>query len=370
MSKDHGRDIQSRLKTIRKMIVWVASGTVLILIAVLLLVEIDERVLATGTIWAEKDTRLHAAEDGILEKVFVREGTHVRANEAVVSIDATEHRQSLQTITASIEKARAEVALQKLRLERTLQVPLPAEFWNVREEMLSRKERSAQALSNLQRSTDLHEKGLISAQDLEMARLEWELSRIEETKIQERMEVLEGGLEDTIRNEAAAGYDTALAALHSLEVEKEIHLAAIERATLRAPEDGLVTLVTKTRPGQRVNRGDVLAHIAHGPPTRVELLAEESQFYRVKPGQKVLMRSPAFDPLRHGYIEGRVIRSALQSEPESENAESPAGQTPSFRVVAEIDVTPQPLILGSSVEAKILLRRVPIWRLLFPVASE
>ena len=75
------------------------------------------------------------------------------------------------------------------------------------------------------------------------------------------------------------------------------------------------------------------------------------------------MRSNTFDPLRHGYIEGTIQRVAI--EPENNDQ-----REPSYRVVASIEHTPQPLVLGSTVDARIIIRRVPLWRLLLPHPRE
>jgi len=76
------------------------------------------------------------------------------------------------------------------------------------------------------------------------------------------------------------------------------------------------------------------------------------------------MSSMAFDPLRDGYIEGRVESVALQ--PESSVAPATGADVPSYRIIVAVDHSPQVLVGGSRVEAKVILRRVPLWRLLFP----
>ncbi len=356
--------MRERLVKIRRLIIWVSSGTLCLLVAALVFVPVDERVRATGAVWPSANSRLHALEDGLLGEVAVREGAVVKTGDALVSMDTTGDQERLRTVEASITSAMADVSLQKLRLERILKIPLPAEFWYVQEELLSQQERSAQTRNDQDRATELYAKGLISAQDLEQTRLAVELSKIEELKIKGRSKMLDGGLEKAIRDEATAEYDASVATLRSLEVEREILQEAIHRATLRAEADGTVTLVTKRRSGQRVDRGEPLVYLAHGPVNRAELFADESQLHRVQAGQRVLMSSMAFDPLRDGYIEGRVESVALQ--PESSVAPATGADVPSYRIIVAVDHSPQVLVGGSRVEAKVILRRVPLWRLLFP----
>ena len=94
----------------------------------------------------------------------------------------------------------------------------------------------------------------------------------------------------------------------------------------------------------------------------MKLFATEREYHRIKTGQRVLMTSPAFDRYRYGYIEGTVVATAIESEPQDSGGEKRV-----YRVHVRVDQTPQPLMLGSSVEADIILRRTPIWRLLLPV---
>ena len=147
--------------------------------------------------------------------------------------------------------------------------------------------------------------------------------------------------------------------MRELEVQRDHCLAAIERCVIRAPADGIVTLLSKRRPGVKVTRGEDLAHLAHGAPVRVDIYCGENQYHRVRPGQRVLMRSNSFDALRHGYIEGTVQRVGIEPEIREDGE-------PRFHVVALIEHAPQPLVLGSTVEARIIIRRTPLWRLILP----
>lgn len=57
----------------------------------------------------------------------------------------------------------------------------------------------------------------------------------------------------------------------------------------------------------------------------------------------------------------------MQSAQNTEGGESNQGTREArFRVVASIDSSPQPLVIGSGVDASIVLRRVSLWRLLVP----
>ncbi len=352
-------NIQAQLLRLRRLILWGSGGALAVLLAALAFVPFDERVLARGVVGAETDTHLYAPADGVLAALEVREGDRVAAGQAVLRLDDTEWREQLQATEASLGRARGELARQKAAMETTAGLPLPKEFWHTQEEIGLARERIRYEQLQVGRATELYNRGLVSRQDLETARLALEVALSEESKIHDRLRILEQGLEGKIMNEAAARIDEAYGALRELEVQRDHCRAALERCVVRAPAAGTVTLLTKRRPGVKVARGEDLAHLAHGEPVRVDIFCGENQYHRLRPGQRVLMRSNAFDALRHGYIEGSVERVGM--EPESrEDGE------PRYRIVARIEQSPVPLVLGSTVEARIIIRRTPLWRLLLP----
>jgi len=349
----------------RRLILASSAIVGVVLILLLLFVPVDERVVASGVVRSERDSYLYAPFDGLISSVPVYEGMSVKKGDPLMELDTTEYRDRLKQVEASIEKSREDLAFQQARLERTLKLPLPQEFWHMQEELDIIRERVLQAESERRRAAGLHAKGLMSLQDLERATLAMDLAKAEEAKLIEKSRIVEEGLESRILKEATAEIQAARASLKALEVDREIAASAIERCTIRSPEDGVVTYIKTRRPGTRVQPGDDLAHVSHGPGTRVDIYAGQNQYHRVAVGQRVLMRSNSFDTLRHGYIEGKVVRLAV--EPRSDPPEGiPSTGTPLFRVVANVEKTPQDLVIGSTVEAKIIIRRAPLWRLLLP----
>lgn len=359
-TEDKQGNIQQQLRRMRRVVVVLLVLSTVLLLGLLIFVPIDERVDAKGTVTSERDTHLYAPEDGTLKATDAHEGDQVKKGQAVLHLDDTHHQAELQQIEAAITKARSELDFQKARLERTAKLPLPKEFWHMQEELGIARERIHQSTVEFQRASDLHAKGLLSQQDVERAGFALEIAKSEESKSQDKLRILGQGLESTILTEAQAEIQNAHAALQALEVERHLRQENIERCILRTPEDGTVTLINKKRPGEKVTLGEDLAHVAHGAATRVDVFAGENQYHRVQPGQRVLMKSKSFDTLRQGYIEGRVIRVSMEPD-----RTDPSGE-PLYRVVTHIEHSPQNLVIGSTVEARIIIQRIPLWKLLLP----
>lgn len=357
-------NIQSQIRRIRRTIFGVISVVVLALVAILLFVPVDERVIASGIVRAEWDTYLYAPVDGTLAKIEVNEGEAVEKDAPILRLDDTELQEQLRKIEASIDKATVELEHKKKTLERTSRLPLPSQFWHMQEEMTIAREKILQNQSEYQRAKNLLAKGLVSQQDLERAQLAIDVAKAEEAKGQKKVEIIEGGLEGSILDEAKAEIQSALSTLRQLDVERNICRETMGRLVLRAPAAGTVTYLKERRPGVGVIRGENLARIAHGEAKRVEIFCGESQYHRIAPGQRVLMRSNSFDTLRYGYMEGRITKVAI--EPETENPLAPSQTGPKYRVTAMVESSPQTPTLGSTVEARIIIRRIPFWKLLLP----
>lgn len=359
-------NIQNQIRRIRRAVLGVVGGVALTLLAVLIFVPVDERVIAPGVVRAERDTYLYAPVDGILGKIEAYEGQEVKKGDPILSLDETELHERLRQIEASIDKAKVELERKKASLARTAQLPLPSQFWHMQEEIAIARERVLQNELEYRRAEGLLAKGLVSQQDLERAHLAIEVAKAEEAKAREKIRIVEEGLEGTILDEAKAEIQSALSALRQLDVDRDICLDAIERLVLRTPEAGTVTYLKERRSGVGVTRGENLARIAHGEARRVDLFCGETQYHRIEPGQRVLMRSNSFDTLRHGYIEGKVTRVAVEPEVSEDDPFAEAQPGPKYRVTAMIESSPQELTLGSTVEGRIIIRRLPLWKLLLP----
>ncbi len=357
--------IQKRLQRIRTGIISVGLVTLAGVGGLVFFIPIDEKVHATGVVRAERDTYVRSSVDGILAEIPVRVGDTVKAGGVLAILDSTNARESLRKTEAQVDQARAELELRTQKLETVLKLPLPKEFLHTEEDLEIARKKKEQSEIDYQRIASLGENGAVSKHFIENARLEAELLNVEFQKAAKKAEIIHQGLEKTIVDEARAAVLSAQKNLNILEVERATLLDEIERQTIRAPEEGVVTLILKRTLGERAVKGDDLFHLAHGSGRLVKLFATEKEYHRINTGQKVLMTSPAFDRYRYGYIEGTVVSTAIESEfPES------GTEKRVYRVVVQVDRTPQPLMLGASIDADIVLRRAPLWRLLLPVRDD
>jgi len=350
----------------RRMVIGVSAGCGIILVALLVLVPVDESVKARGIVRAGSDSVLYAPFDGTVREIHFREGDRISAGVSLVSLDKTTTAQRLREEEAALARDRASLETEIAAFERMQRLPLPQEFWHVEEELSITREKVGHAGLELRRAEEMHTRGLISQQELERARLSLSINQGEEEKITEKLRMLEMGIEDSVVKEFAARVRTERAAIDSRQVVIEGLQNLVAQHEIRSPQDGEVTLLRKRRPGQPVVTGEEILRIRHGAELEADLHVGENKIHLIQPGQRVRMSTAAFNPLLHGYIEGVVQRIPLDAEGINSSPEGFTAGESQFRVIAAILSSPQPLVLGTSVEANIILRRVPLWRLLLP----
>ncbi len=358
-------NIQKRLQRLRNLTLVLSIGTLTTLALLLTFVPIDEKAHARGRIHAEQETYVRCPVEGVLSEIRVHVGDRVGKGEVLAQLDATDAQGRLRMVDARLEQARAELDLKQKRLEAVRKAPLPKEFRHSGEEYEAATKRRAQAQTQYARIKPLGEEGAVSQQHVEAAQLELSLATAEYEKAGRNLRIVEGGLEQSLLKEAEAEVHSSQEALRILEVERATQADEVARHTIRAPREGVITLILRRTPGEEAAKGADLFHLAHGEPSEANLYATEREYHRIAPGQEVVMTSPAFNRLRHGYIRGHVVRRAIEAERET----PPGFEPPVYRVTVQIEHSPQQLTLGTSIDAEIILARTPLWQLLFPTAA-
>ena len=114
---------------------------------------------------------------------------------------------------------------------------------------------------------------------------------------------------------------TALTELSSVEAELSELLARIpaleqrlERTSIKSPSDGIVNQIKFTTDEAYVNKGDILLEIVPtGSDIIVEAAIDPKDIADIAVNQKVKISLSAFDPLRYGRIDGKVLNISADS---------------------------------------------------------
>jgi multidrug resistance efflux pump len=358
--------IQVRLRRMRFLIFAAAFLVVPLIAAIVLLLPVDEKVPATGVVRAQDDVHVFSPQDGLLAAIRCPEGTAVKKGDILFELDSILHTQRAASAAASLAEAEATLRLKEAQLQKTSGLPLPKEFWHVPEELKQANERLALAERECDRYETLSKTGGASRQDYDRSLAQREVSRGEVEKIQEKLDVLSRGYREQVIAEAEAETAAAKAVVGRWKVERDNAAAMVERCLIRAPEDGIITLVEKRRPGMSVGAGEKLAHISRGPANRVKIFLAEEKIIRVAAGQEVIMRPLSIPWFKYGHAHG-ILRN-VSTEPSF--PESVPGGVRRYEAMVDVTESPVALAIGSTVDADVILRRRPMWQLLLPAVFD
>lgn len=196
-------------------------------------------IVASGTVEAT-DADLGFQVPGRVLHVFAREGDAVAAGTVLARLDARE-------LEASLEAARAQLAVAEARLVELESGARPQEVATAQAAVRSAEQRALEALREAERSRTLFAGGAISRQALDRAETALDVANAALEQAREQLAlVLEGARSEAIRAQRAA-VDQARANIRRAE-------AALAYAVVTAPFAGVVT-VRHREPGESVAAG-------------------------------------------------------------------------------------------------------------------
>jgi multidrug resistance efflux pump len=350
---DHLSEVEdetSKQRSIQLKLLVVAG--VLFLLAGIAFFRMELTVHAEGIIQRSEEFIVFAPAEGTLESVAVKEGDTVKAGDALCLFDDREielliigkrlERQELEFQHASNELAMSRVAVR----------PEDRELVNSRERHRLLAEISSIQQEGLDSLQELAERNAISQtrvqeQMVENMRVELDLS-----DAAERVRWLDAGIL-AIENERLALEDKRLRDAIEL-LDEEIAIREKLRASYRlhAPISGRITGVHYPFAGMAVAKGAPILKISNPEsPYLVIATVGEKNFDLIEEGTRVRMESKVFDSMLEGLIYGRVT----QVDPEGRLAQAAKGGGVNFEIEIEIEITPHPLDLGSSLDVYFML---------------
>ena len=329
--------------------------------------------------------KIVAQQAGVVQRVFVQEGSSVDREDAVLIIADGRIADARQDIGSAIgtrlsERRQAlvsqrEHALAALRSEQALisrrRAALDRELLLLEGELASQGQRATLARQSLERALNLERTGFISTAAVDRERdaaLEQE-ARATATR---RARVGLARDADGTELEAQSAYfrahaqvaaiDMQLASLAQERVERDLQY----RTTIASPAAGSIAAVL-VEPGQAIMAGATVATLIPSD-SRLEahLFAPSRSIGFVRAGQEVVLRFLAYPHQKFGSHTARVVAVTRNPMPPSDLGFVPAdgSREPLYRIKAELTAQSisaygreEPLQAGMQVEADIRLDR-------------
>lgn len=296
--------MKRRLVVVRYIIALVAAVLV-IGVLVLIFGRMDKTIEAYGIVVPAYSFGVKPRVDGIVEKIFVKEGDSVEAGDTLAVLQADELRFEGEKARQALAQAQANLAQineEYRNLVQSKSFETQSAFAN-----LYQARRTAEiAREKYERSKKLFERNLISAEENEDARLAYELAESNLRALEERANLLEKRyiLQISEREKAVE------------LAKKELELATqrLGQAVIVSPIDGeVLTPRVEALVGERVSGGKTLIEI--GDCSKVDFLAEvkESDAPYVEVGQKARIFINAFPHRKYRAFSGSI--SGISSTP-------------------------------------------------------
>jgi len=225
-----------------------------------------------------------SAATGTVKEVLVHEGSRVRAQEPLVTIDC-------QPIEAEVQARTAQLSAAEAVFDRVRNGPRPGEIAVAEAIVGYSRARAEEAQKALERTQSLREGVSVTLARVLEAQRDARITAAQLAEAQARLALLrEGSREEDVR-EAQSRKDNATA-------ELSIARARLEQCSIRAPVEGVVTDVL-VNPGQFLSLAvpATLMHIIADAALRVRVEVDPRDGGRVCTGQPATVTAEAFPSL-------------------------------------------------------------------------
>lgn len=261
----------------KKKIIWISIGATVLLLLIIAIFRggkteirvstdkavnriITEIVSVSGKIQPESEVKISADVSGEIIEMAVIEGDSVQKGQLLLRINPELYETTISQLSANLDNARAGMAgseAQKARAAASL----------------------IQAEANFKRQKQLHEQKVISEQEWEQARVQYEVAKADATSAE--------------KNALAAKYTTASAAARLDEGRKNLG-----RTSIFAPAAGIVTQMNSEK-GERVvgtaqMAGTEIMRISNLNVMEVEVNVNENDIVRIKYGDSADIKVDAY----------------------------------------------------------------------------
>jgi len=236
-------------------------------------VDVQTSVVASGRVLPPSKVEIGATITARVEKVLVREGARVEANQLLVELERTE-------LAAAAAQARAAVARAKARVSSVQTLALPTAQAGLKQAEAN----LLQAERDEQRNRDLLAKGFISQARVDEAVRQLDVARSQLSSA--KAQVGAQGSSGAEAQQAQSQLAEAIAALEATE-------AKLAQTRIRAPGIGVV-LERLVEPGDIAQPGRRMMTLALDGPVRLIVQVDEKNLPLIKQGAVAVAAADAF----------------------------------------------------------------------------
>ena len=326
---------------------WTIFGILLLVIVPFFIwasyAHLDQISHAQGqVIAAAKTQEIQAAIDGVVEKIYVREGDRVKKGDHLIILEKSQAQAAYDDSKAKVAALQATLARLRAEVyEKPLEYPDSVkeykEFVENQTALFHRRQRAlnddisalneslALAKEELSLNLPLLKSGDIGA--TEIIRLKRQIAELKGKVSNTRNKYFQDSQTDMTRAEEE---------LSTKEQELNDKTITLERTTISSPMDAIVKNIIMTTQGARVRPGDVILQLVpFGDELLIEAKMAPSDISFVKQGQPVAVKLDAYDYSIYGIFHGKV----KYISPDTLSEKTSEGEKYYFRVLITLDET-------------------------------
>ena len=342
-------------------------------------VQISGALIAPGDIVVDSNIKkVQHPTGGVVGKLFVHDGDHVKAGQILIQLDETVTQANLAIVTKGLTELYARKARLVAELNGANSVAVPKELADhlddrgVQEALASerklldlrRQDRDGQKKQLQERVTQLQQEitGLAAqqaAKDKEVALTEQELQGVRDlwqknlvqfsrlTDLERNEAQLEGARGQLVAQAAEAKGKIAETQLQIIQVDADLasdvakdlretdskigeyverKIAAedqLKRTDIRAPQDGIVFQMTANTVGGVITAGDpIMMIVPEDGKLQVEVKVDPKDIEEVQVGQPVVLRFTSFNARSTPEINGTISRPAADTTTDQRTGQS------------------------------------------------
>ncbi len=267
--------------------------------SVLIFGRMDETVRAFGIVEPANYERVKPKVDGIIEKILVKEGDRVEKGDTLAVLDVRELRLQVERTKQALTQAQADLSQLKEEYENLI-LSKSFETTSAFANLFQARRRAEIAKEKYERAQKLYKENLISLEEKEDIRLNYELFQSQYRALKERAELLKRRYLLRIREKEE---EVALA-----KRECELAMEKLRKSVITAPISGeILTPKVEELVGTKATKGEPILEI--GDLSGVNFIGEvgEADIPDIKPGQEARIFINAFPHRRYKVFKGEVV---------------------------------------------------------------
>ena len=332
-----------------KWLLWV-FGVIGAIVLALALIQIDDIVMAQGIVEPGDKIYINSPMSQDIHEILVGPGDSVAVGQPVARLYDGDLRAAAATAEQEIKREKANLEAAQARLALLRAQPTPEEIKIAESRVEQARINLTARQQDLKRAQSLYEgQRLFSQEDYERAKTNYDLAEASLKVELENLNLVRRGPLPAEIQQAEAAMRQTQASLDKAKNNLEAAREALERATLRAPVNGVVAR-QDLYPGMQAGQGAIVMIIAgEGEGTVIGAWMPETSAWKVRPGQPVEILSNLFTD-REGFV-GQGEVSEVHGYAIHE------GGVRTFGLEVAVKQTPIALSFGSTADLRIYVGR-------------